>query len=137
MRNWTIFRKIEGYDNFEVSIHGDVRRKDTKKIKKASPDKDGYLTIGLNKDGKQRTYKVHRLVGQAFIPNKKKLPQINHKDEVKTNNHFTNLEWCTHYYNTTYGTANERKKATWARKRELARKERMLTNTESLLRAYG
>ena len=121
MKNWTIYRKIEGYDNYEISIDGDVRNRKTKRIIKPCYDKDGYLTIGLNKNGVKKIYKVHRLVGKAFIPNKKKLPQINHKDETKDNNHFTNLEWCTHAYNSTYGTVIERKKATWSKKRELAR----------------
>ena len=107
MKNWTIFRKIEGYDNYEISIHGDVRIKETKKLKKASIDKDGYLVIGLMKNKKWKVSKVHRLVGKAFI-NNKGLPEINHKDEDKTNNHFTNLEWCTHKYNCNYGTRGQR-----------------------------
>ena len=130
MRNWTIFRKIEGYENYEVSIHGDVRNTKYDRVLKTVPDVYGYRILGLSKDGSKKNYKVHRLVAQAFIPNKKKLPQVNHKDEVKDNNYIGNLEWCAHAYNSTYGTVNERKKATWARKRAKARKERMLTNTE-------
>lgn len=52
--------------------------------------------------------KVHRLVAQAFIPNPKNYPIINHKDENPSNNHINNLEWCTLIYNRNYGTANER-----------------------------
>ncbi len=129
MRNWTIFRKIEGYENYEISIDGDVRNRKTKRIIKPCYDKDGYLTIGLNKNGVKKIYKVHRLVGKAFIPNKKKLPQINHKDESKDNNYIGNLEWCTHRYNSTYGTVIQRREATKRRNKKLA-KARMLTNTE-------
>ena len=63
---------------------------------------------GMTKDGRLKTIVVHRLVAKAFIPNPDNLPQINHKDEVKTNNSVENLEWCTNRYNHDYGTHNER-----------------------------
>lgn len=59
----------------------------------------------ISKNSNVRTFKVHRLVAEAFIPNKHNLPQVNHKDECKTNNNVNNLEWCTPKYNVNYGTA--------------------------------
>ena len=51
---------------------------------------------------------VHRLVAQAFIPNPDNLPEVNHKNEDKSNNTVDNLEWCDHKYNNNYGTKIER-----------------------------
>lgn len=64
----------------------------------------GYKSVMLyNTKRKVRVY-VHRIVAQAFIPNPKKLPQINHKDENKANNRADNLEWCNCRYNLLYGS---------------------------------
>lgn len=68
--------------------------------------------VGLTKNRKQHTCKVHRLVASAFIPNPNNYPQVNHIDENKSNNTADNLEWCTNDYNTHYGKAIERAVAT-------------------------
>lgn len=70
----------------------------------------GYLTVDLRWDGKRHHATVHRLVALAFIPNPNNYPEINHKDEDKTNNRVDNLEWCDHWYNIHYGTGIERGK---------------------------
>lgn len=77
-------------------------------IRKQSKDDKGYLIVKLSKNNISHTIKVHKLVANAFIPNPFKLPQINHRDEDKTNNNVDNLEWCTNKYNCNYGTHNKR-----------------------------
>lgn len=71
---------------------------------KQSEDKGGYLRFHCN--GKD-TY-VHRFIAECFLPNPDNLPEINHKNEIKTDNRVENLEYCTHKYNMNYGTRNKR-----------------------------
>lgn len=78
------------------------------KILKQIKNKFGYLRVYLYKNGKAKCYAIHRLVAQVFIPNPYNLPQVNHKDEDKTNNCVSNLEFCTNKFNANYGTRNER-----------------------------
>ena len=121
-----IWKDVAGYEGlYQVSNLGNVktlerfyysgRNHTIRKVQKSmllkqQTNKDGYRTVGLTKDGKQKYTLVHRIVAQAFIinddPENKTL--INHKDEVKTNNVVDNLEWCTPKYNNNYGTARER-----------------------------
>ena len=108
-----IFKSIKGYEGlYEVSNLGNVRsvlRSGTKGgyIKPWKSNR-GYLDIKLSKDGFTKQFLIHRLVAEAFLPNPNNFPEINHKDEIKTNNNVENLEWCDHKYNSNYGTRNKR-----------------------------
>ena len=73
-------------------------------IMKYATDKNGYKRVYLTKYGKTKSMLVHQVVARAFIPNPNNLPEVNHKDENKSNNCVENLEWCTHQYNSNYGT---------------------------------
>ena len=83
-------------------------------------DTNGYLMVRLHKNRKRKWCLVHRLVAFAFLDNPENLPQVNHKDEDKTNNFVflnedgtvnkekSNLEWKSPKDNTNHGTRNER-----------------------------
>lgn len=86
---------------FGVGYYGGVLLKQSKT--------SGYQRVSLCKNNKKTGMFVHRLVADAFIPNPDNYPQVNHKDEVKTNNCVENLEWCTVQYNCNYGTCKERR----------------------------
>ena len=102
------WRDIEGYEGiYQVSNYGRVKSVKRGIILKTF-ERKGYPAVTLSKDGVGRSYSVHRLVGEAFIPNPDNLPYINHKDETRDNNHVSNLEWCTASYNNTYGTKIKR-----------------------------
>lgn len=105
-----IWKDIKGYENlYQVSNLGRVKSLNSGKIRKTSKERCGYISIALSKNGIKKQYKVHRLVAQAFLQNPYRLPQVNHKDENKTNNNVENLEWCTPKYNVNYGTAIKRR----------------------------
>ena len=107
-----IWKDISGYKGeYLVSNLGRIKslKLNREHIMKLTCDKDGYKTVGLLNKGKRKFYKVHRLVALAFIPNTNNLPEINHKDENKSNNNVENLEWCNRKYNINYGTAIQRK----------------------------
>lgn len=94
----------------------------TGKAKLMNPNEntDGYLRVELSKNGKTKTCSVHRLVAETFLDNPENLPQVNHKDENKTNNFVflnedgtvnkekSNLEWKSPKDNCNHGTRNER-----------------------------
>ena len=88
-----IYKKINGFDGYEVSTWGNVRKGD-QMLRKEVHCK-GYLRVDLMKDGKRVHKKIHRLVAEAFIPNPENKPQINHIDGNNQNNSVTNLEWVT------------------------------------------
>lgn len=100
--------KIKGYENYEVTTTGEVINVKTGRILKPGKDGGGYLFVILSKNGIKKNFHIHRLVAESFIPNPDNLPCVNHKDEDKTNNLVTNLEWCDCKYNINYGTRNER-----------------------------
>lgn len=114
MESTTIWVPIEGYEGlYEVSDGGDVRSLDrissnghtlSGVFLKQHDNAYGYMIVRLTKNGKAKTYSVHRLVAQAFVPNPLGLSFVNHRDEDKTNNCASNLEWCTRSYNNSYGT---------------------------------
>ena len=105
-----LLKQITGYPEYWVSTIGNVYSMKNGRMKKLKPSKNGkgYLKVLLYKNGRPKHLKVHRLVAEAFIPNQNNLPQVNHKDEDKTNNIVSNLEWCTAKYNINYGAHNKR-----------------------------
>ena len=67
--------------------------------------RNGYMRVQLYDNNRYKTIDVHTLVAKAFIPNPNNLPMVNHKDEDKTNNDVSNLEWCDNKYNVRYSRA--------------------------------
>lgn len=98
-------KDIKGYEGlYAVTSCGKVWSYRSQIFLKPRTDTDGYLQVNLSSNGKQTTFKVHRLVAKAYIPNPENKECINHLDEIKTNNSVNNLEWVTRKENNLYGT---------------------------------
>ena len=93
--------------DYLITEEGDVYSRKFRKLKKRKQqtDDDGYKNLNLHNNGKVKNYRVNRLVAETYLPNPDNLPEVNHKDEVKTNNNVANLEWCTTAYNNRYSKA--------------------------------
>ncbi len=110
-------RDIKGYEGlYAITSCGKVWSYKSNKFLKPYIAGAGYEYVHLIKDNKKKNYRIHRLVAEAYIPNPNNLPEVNHKDEVKTNNWITNLEWCDRKYNVHYGTQIERARMTRGKK---------------------
>lgn len=104
-----IWKDIIGFEGiYEISNLGRIRRIKTGRILSTRRSDGWYITVTLYKDKKRYGKSLHRLVSEAFISNPDNLPEVNHRDEDKTNNRVDNLEFCDHKYNVNYGTIKDR-----------------------------
>jgi len=111
-----VWKKIKGFENYEVSNYGNVKRNEctvvysngqvTKyklkhlKQEKNRPNKLGcYKRVTLCVNNNTKRFQVHRLVAEYFIPNTQNKKCVNHIDGNPSNNNVSNLEWCTHQEN--------------------------------------
>ena len=107
MKEWK-WININGLD-YMVSNYGDVKGTRLNRLLKTRLDDDGYVcvTLGNNEIGRTR-YRIHRLVAKLFVNNEDGLPEVNHVDFDRKNNHYKNLEWVSHLDNIMYTVKNNR-----------------------------
>ena len=103
-----IWKDIKGFEGlYQISDLGNVKslnykRTKTEKILIPKKHNKGYLQVQLKNKDTNKTFTIHRLVAETFIPNPNNYPCVNHKDENKQNNNVGNLEWVTYKGNNDY-----------------------------------
>ena len=88
------WKKIKDFD-YSVSSIGNIRNDKTGLILKSKKHPKGYLYIGLFKNKRRHSFKIHRIVAECFINNYKNKSQVNHINGIKNDNRVINLEWST------------------------------------------
>ena len=84
-----------------------------RRLLKPALNGSGYPFVLLYDKGKRKTWLVHRLVATLFLPNPDKLPEVNHVDGNKENNHVSNLCWCSSSENHKHAYRKLGRKPTW------------------------
>jgi hypothetical protein len=94
-----IFKPIEGYDGYSVSNTGKVLNNETGKFLKGCLLKRNYQNVTLCDANGHKTFLIHRLIAEAFIPNPENKPCVDHIDNNPSNNSLENLRWATNQEN--------------------------------------
>ncbi len=134
MENTEIWKEVDGYNGvYFVSNLGNVKSvdhflpgrrgsgKQNGRVLKQNKCHKGYLRVSLSLNKVKFTTGAHRLVAKAFVPNSLNLPQVNHKDGIKTNNYPDNLEWCTNQQNQIHAVKNGLTKHNYCEKHHMAK----------------
>ena len=92
--------EIDGYDGkYLIFPNGLVFSKYKMIFLKTNICNNGYKYIKLYKNGKGKTYRIHRLIAQYFIPNPNNYPVVDHIDRNRQNNDIYNLRWVSYRQN--------------------------------------
>lgn len=89
------YKILPGYEKYVIFDDGRIWSRTKHKFMTPSLNTDGYPQTMFNR--KSKTF--HILIAVAFVPNPNNLAEVNHKDGIKNNNHYLNLEWCSRGYN--------------------------------------
>ena len=105
-----MIKTIKDYPGYYASTDGKIYSDKSGELieLKQYPKTYGYLYVVLRQNNKRKYLRVHRVIASTFLDNPNNLPEVNHKDEDKTNNRVNNLEWCDSSYNKSYGKRSDK-----------------------------
>lgn len=88
---------------YQVSSFGRVRSVRGDCMMSLQLHAKGYLQVHLKRGAGTRVKRfVHRLVAEAFLPNPRQLPMVDHGDTNRQNNNVSNLQWASYSMNNWY-----------------------------------
>lgn len=132
--NNEIWKPVKGFETYyEISTLGNIRN--SRKIMKTYTNNRGYVCIDFTVNKVRTKHLVHRLVMMTFTPNPSNLPEVNHKDENKSNNALSNLEWCSRSHNKQHSMATGTYNKIYTTKNSLGKKHK--PNTASKYHNVG
>ncbi|VBB18384.1 intron HNH endonuclease [Yasminevirus sp. GU-2018] len=102
--------EVDGFPNYQIFNDGRIYSTRFKKYLKSQTNADGYKSISLANNNVKKTFLVHRLVAEHFIPKVKGKDLVNHIDSDKQNNHVDNLEWCDNSENVSHAYRQKKDK---------------------------
>jgi hypothetical protein len=124
-----VWKQIPGFEVYEVSEHGDVRR-GSKQLKAERVHGNDRKRVRLSINGRNFSFKVHQLVALAFIgPPPFEGAEVCHRDGFKHNNHFSNLRWDTHAGNSADDLAHKLE-----RRASISQSEQLMAEANKLLK---
>lgn len=153
-----VWKDVKGYEGYyQISNWGRVKSLDRIILKSGFPHKvkerilkqcfDGnYLCVGLYKESKNYSIRIHNLVGLHFIDNPNNQPILNHIDDDKLNNYYKNLEYCNYRENVNHhhnkgnkkcGVFFDKKAEKWRGQITINRKQLHLGTFNTQLEAYA
>jgi HNH endonuclease/NUMOD4 motif len=100
------WRMVPDFPRYDASTMGRIRNRGTGRYMTLKRARDGYLHIGLTKDGTPHEKLVHRIIAQTWLENPSpEMGLVNHKNRERHDNRIINLEWCTRSYNAKHAHA--------------------------------
>ena len=89
------WKRNKEFDNYELSMNGQVRNVNTGRILKTTINKKGNEQVCLRKDNRQYTKTVHRLMVDTFLEGDHRNIDIYHENRNRSDNRLSNLRLCS------------------------------------------